>query len=93
MQGTPYIYQGEELGMTNTHFTTIEEYRDVESLNYYQILLENGKSEEEALHILSERSRDNSRTPSNGQQRKMPDFHRQNHGLKFRKITKQSIQK
>lgn len=63
MQGTPYIYQGEELGMTNAHFTTIEEYRDVESLNYYQILLENGKSEEEALHILSERSRDNSRTP------------------------------
>ena len=63
MQGTPYIYQGEELGMTNAHFTTIEEYRDVESLNYYQILLENGKSKEEALHILSERSRDNSRTP------------------------------
>ena len=63
MQGTPYIYQGEELGMTNAHFTTIEEYRDVESLNYYQILLANGKSEEEALHILSERSRDNSRTP------------------------------
>lgn len=63
MQGTPYIYQGEELGMTNAHFTTIEEYRDVESFNYYQILLENGKSEEEALHILSERSRDNSRTP------------------------------
>lgn len=63
MQGTPYIYQGEELGMTNAHFTTIEEYRDVESLNYYQIHLENGKSEEEALHILSERSRDNLRTP------------------------------
>ena len=63
MQGTPYIYQGEELGMTNAHFTTIEEYRDVESFNYYQILLENGKSEEEALHILSERSRDNARTP------------------------------
>ena len=63
MQGTPYIYQGEELGMTNAHFTTIEEYRDVESFNYYQIVLENGKSEEEALHILSERSRDNSRTP------------------------------
>ena len=63
MQGTPYIYQGEELGMTNAHFTSIEQYRDVESLNYYQILLENGKSEEEALHILAERSRDNSRTP------------------------------
>ena len=52
MQGTPYIYQGEELGMTNTHFTTIEEYRDVESLNYYQILLENGKSEEELIRAL-----------------------------------------
>lgn len=63
MQGTPYIYQGEELGMTNAHFTSIEQYRDVESLNYYQILLENGKSKEEALHILAERSRDNSRTP------------------------------
>ncbi len=63
MQGTPYIYQGEELGMTNAHFTSIEQYRDVESLNYDQILLKNGKSQEEALHILAERSRDNSRTP------------------------------
>nr|WP_296959101.1 alpha,alpha-phosphotrehalase [uncultured Mediterraneibacter sp.] len=63
MQGSPYIYQGEELGMTNTHFTSIEQYRDVESLNYYQILLEEGKSEEEALEILAARSRDNSRTP------------------------------
>ena len=63
MQGTPYIYQGEELGMTNAHFTSIDQYRDVESLNYYQILLKNGKSKEEALHILAERSRDNSRTP------------------------------
>lgn len=63
MQGTPYIYQGEELGMTNPHFISIEQYRDVESLNYYQILLKNGKSHEEALHILAERSRDNSRTP------------------------------
>lgn len=63
MQGSPYIYQGEELGMTNAHFTSIDQYRDVESLNYYQILLEEGKSEEEALEILAARSRDNSRTP------------------------------
>ncbi len=63
MQGTPYIYQGEELGMTNAHFSSIEQYRDVESLNYYRILLKNGKSEEEAIRILAERSRDNSRTP------------------------------
>ena len=63
MQGTPYIYQGEELGMTNAHFTSIEQYRDVESLNYYEILLSEGKTKEEALKILAERSRDNSRTP------------------------------
>ncbi|KIL46604.1 trehalose-6-phosphate hydrolase [Jeotgalibacillus alimentarius] len=63
MQGTPYIYQGEEFGMTNPKFTSIDEYRDVESLNIYNILLEQGKSEEEILQILRQKSRDNSRTP------------------------------
>ncbi len=63
MRGTPYIYQGEEIGMTNPSYTSIEQYQDVESINYYKILLENGKSQEEALRILQERSRDNSRTP------------------------------
>ena len=63
MRGTPYIYQGEELGMTNAKYTSIEQYRDVESLNYYKILLEQGKSREDALKIIGERSRDNGRTP------------------------------
>ncbi|MBR3051934.1 MAG: alpha,alpha-phosphotrehalase, partial [Selenomonadaceae bacterium] len=63
MRGTPYIYQGEELGMTNAKYTSIEQYRDVESLNYYKILLGQGKSETEALKIIGERSRDNGRTP------------------------------
>lgn len=63
MRGTPYIYQGEELGMTNPHFQKIQQYQDVESLNYYNILLQNGKTEQQALDILSARSRDNSRTP------------------------------
>ena len=63
MQGTPYIYQGEELGMTNPHFTKIEQYRDVESLNYYRILREQGKTEAETLDIIAQRSRDNGRTP------------------------------
>ena len=63
MRGTPYIYEGEEIGMTNAHYTSIKPYRDVESLNYYKILLEEGKSEEEAIKIIGERSRDNSRTP------------------------------
>mgnify|MGYP005834635273 CR=1 FL=1 len=63
MRGTPYIYQGEELGMTNAHFTSIDQYRDVESLNYYNILRGEGKSEAETLDIIAQRSRDNGRTP------------------------------
>ena len=63
VRGTPYIFQGEELGMTNAGYTDISQYRDVESTNYYQIMLERGKTKEEALHILNERSRDNGRTP------------------------------
>lgn len=63
MRGTPYIYQGEEIGMTNPHYTSIEQYADVESRNYYEILLNEGKTKEETLEILAARSRDNSRTP------------------------------
>jgi len=63
MRGTPYIYQGEEIGMTNPNFESIEEFRDVESLNAYEILLKKGVEEKEVLNILNNRSRDNSRTP------------------------------
>lgn len=63
MQGTPYIYQGEEIGMTNAYFNDINKYRDVESLNYYNILREQGHTEEETYEIIMARSRDNSRTP------------------------------
>ncbi|MGE6631718.1 alpha,alpha-phosphotrehalase [Bacillus sp. NPDC077027] len=63
MQGTPYVYQGEEIGMSNPGFRSIASYRDVESLNMYELMLQEGKSEEEALHILKMKSRDNSRTP------------------------------
>ena len=63
LRGTPYIFQGEELGMTNAGYTSIDQYRDVESLNYYRIMLQSGKTEEEALEILRQRSRDNGRTP------------------------------
>lgn len=63
MRGTPYIYQGEELGMTNAGFTQISQYRDVESLNHFRILQEKGLCEEDAYRILQIHSRDNSRTP------------------------------
>lgn len=50
--------------MTNPHYTSIEQYADVESRNYYEILLNEGKTKEEALEILAARSRDNSRVPA-----------------------------
>ena len=62
-RGTPYVYQGEELGMTNPHYVDISQYRDVESINYYRILTEQGITGEEALKVLAARSRDNGRTP------------------------------
>ncbi|MEH7113923.1 alpha,alpha-phosphotrehalase [Neobacillus niacini] len=63
MQGTPYIYQGEEFGMTNPKFDKIEDYRDVESLNIYEIKKKEGLSDKEIIDILKQKSRDNSRTP------------------------------
>jgi trehalose-6-phosphate hydrolase len=64
MQGTPYIYQGEEIGMTNAGYGSIEQYRDIESLNMYDILVhQQGMAEEEMLDILAQKSRDNARTP------------------------------
>ena len=63
MKGTPYIYEGDELGMTNPGFTSIDQFRDVETLNNYRMLLEKGEAPAEALHVVNERSRDNGRTP------------------------------
>ncbi len=63
MQGTPYIYQGEEFGMTNPNFTSIEQYRDVESINIFEMKKNQGINETEILEILQQKSRDNSRTP------------------------------
>ncbi|UDJ81929.1 alpha,alpha-phosphotrehalase [Kosakonia oryzae] len=63
MQGTPYIYQGEEIGMTNPHFSRITDYRDVESHNMFAEQRAAGRDPEELLAILASKSRDNSRTP------------------------------
>ena len=62
-KGTPFIYQGEEIGMTNVPFASIEDYRDVESLNYYRLALAAGKPEAEILTSLAVKSRDHARTP------------------------------
>ncbi|APQ99338.1 alpha,alpha-phosphotrehalase [Clostridium botulinum] len=63
LRGTPYIYQGEEIGMTNCYYDTINSYRDVESINFYNILKSEGKTKEEIIKILQAKSRDNSRSP------------------------------
>lgn len=64
MKGTPYIYQGEELGMTNAYFSKLEDYRDIESINAFHEYTENGLAgKEEMMNCLKEISRDNARTP------------------------------
>lgn len=63
MNGTPYIYQGEEIGMTNPGFQQLSDYRDVESLNAYEALKEKGTDEADIIAILQQKSRDNARTP------------------------------
>jgi len=63
MQGTPYIYQGEELGMTNVKFTSIEDYRDIEILNMYKDRIERGYSHENIMKSIYHIGRDNARTP------------------------------
>lgn len=63
MPGTPYIYQGDEIGMTNSIFPTIDSYNDISTRFQYEELIKNGKTKEEALNWLNRRSRENARTP------------------------------
>ncbi|AGM99874.1 alpha,alpha-phosphotrehalase [Streptococcus iniae] len=62
-RGTPYIYMGEEIGMLDPDYDSMADYVDIESLNAYQMMLDQGKSKEEAFEIIKAKSRDNSRTP------------------------------
>ena len=64
MQGTPYVYQGEELGMTNTVFKSVDDFRDLESINAYKELIESGLyTKEDMFPKIAHKSRDNARTP------------------------------
>ena len=63
MQGTPYVYQGEELGMTNVKFPDISSYEDIETLNMYHERLSAGYKEDEVMRSIYAKSRDNARTP------------------------------
>lgn len=63
MQGTPYIYQGEEIGMTNIAFDDIKKYKDIETINLYNERLEKGYNEEDIMNSIKTKGRDNARTP------------------------------
>lgn len=63
LRGTPYIYQGEEIGMTDPDYDSIDDYVDVEAINAYRELLERGMSSDEAFDIVHSKARDNSRVP------------------------------
>jgi len=63
LQGTPYIYQGEEIGMTNVKFDSIDEYKDIETLNFYNEAINDGAKHENLMNSIYIKSRDNARTP------------------------------
>ena len=63
MQGTPYIYQGEEIGMTNVHFESLDQYNDIETLQFYRDNLKKGYAHEQMMDAIWKNGRDNARTP------------------------------
>ncbi|HFQ4861218.1 TPA: alpha-glucosidase [Vibrio vulnificus] len=63
LKGTPYVYQGEEIGMTNVAYESLEQYKDIETLNFYKVKTESGVSHQHMMDAIHENSRDNARTP------------------------------
>jgi len=73
-KGTPFIYQGQEIGMTNVKFDSIDMYDDIQGINLYKERIEKGMSEKEAIEIVYRHSRDNARTPMQWDSGKYADF-------------------
>ena len=63
LRGIPFIYQGQEIGMTNSKMNSIEEFDDISTIDQYNVAIKEGLSKEEALEIVNRYSRDNARTP------------------------------
>lgn len=81
MQGTPYIYQGEELGMTNVQYS-IEDYRDIELLNFYKERMGKGYPEQSVMESIYAKGRDNARTPMQWDTSDNAGLHKANLGLR-----------
>lgn len=92
MQGTPYIYQGEEIGMPNPHFTSLEQYRDIESICAYHDFVDSGVVEKRMmLTLLAHTSRDNARTPMQWNSRFAPAFQVRRHGYPWGIVGERSM--
>ncbi|WAA11859.1 glycoside hydrolase family 13 protein [Fervidibacillus halotolerans] len=74
MKGTPYIYQGQEIGMTNVQFPRIEDYNDVGMRNFYELERKKGRTHQEIMEVIWKKGRDNSRTPMQWNGKKMAGF-------------------
>ena len=81
-KGTPYIYQGEEIGMTNVKFDSIDEYRDIELLNMYKERIENGYDERDVMKSIYAKGRDNARTPMHWDESENAGFSKANTWIK-----------
>lgn len=74
LRGIPFIYQGQEIGMQNAVWNSVEEYNDINTIDQYHTARNAGLTDKEALKACSKLSRDNARTPYSGMLRKMPDL-------------------
>ena len=80
LRGIPFIYQGQEIGMQNAVWNTVDEYNDINTIDQYHTARDAGLTDKEALEACSRLSRDNARTPMQWNTQKMPDLPRELHG-------------
>ena len=86
-RGLPFLYQGQEIGMSNRQWK-YDEFNDLETINQYQIALKAGMSKEQALEIARHHSRDNARTPMQWSSEEMQDFQKENRGCQLMRTIK-----
>ncbi|WP_361344509.1 alpha-amylase family glycosyl hydrolase [Streptomyces sp. NPDC021562] len=79
MKGTPFIYQGQEIGMTNVQFPSIDDYDDVGMINFYKVESEKGVPHEDIMKVVWKQGRDNARTPMQWNKENMAGFTTSNH--------------